>query len=215
MEKNPILEKLEADYPRLASCRESILAAFRLMAKCYDHDGVIYTCGNGGSCSDADHITGELLKGFCRKRPMGAHERQKLQSVACSAEDCELLSEKLQCGLRGISLMVHHAAESAVGNDLGGTLGAAQQLFALGRPGDLLLALSTSGNAENIRYAVSVARLKDIKVIGMTGEDGGCLGRVADVAIRVPESQTYRIQELHLPVYHALCRMIEERYFDR
>ena len=209
------LEVLEQNYPALVGCRDSILAAFALMAECYDHDGVIYTCGNGGSCADADHITGELLKGFCKKRPMSDADRETLRGCCDSLADYELLSNKLQCGLRGISLMAHHAAETAVSNDLGGTLGAAQQLFALGRKGDVMIAISTSGNAENIRYACEVAKLKGIKVIGMTGSKGGKLAELADVVIRVPADQTYRIQEYHLPIYHALCLMIEEKYFDK
>lgn len=207
------LEVLLRNYPQLAGCRADILEAAGLLKECYDRDGVVYTCGNGGSCADADHITGELLKGFCKKRPLSADMRRRLAECSANAEDAALLGGRLQCGLRGISLMSHHAAESAVSNDLGGTLGAAQQLMALGRPGDVLVAISTSGNAENIRYAVAVAHAIGMKVIGMTGRAGGTLGGMADVAIRVPADQTYRIQELHLPVYHALCLMIEEAYF--
>lgn len=207
---NP-LETLIENYPQLAGCRESIEQASLAIIHCYEKGGTLFTCGNGGSCADADHISGELLKGFCRRRPMPSGERAAL--AAQSPEAAEALGGKLQCGLRCISLMNFPGASSAVRNDLGGELDTAQLLYALGRPGDVLLGISTSGNARNVAYAVAIARLKGMAVLGLTGEGGGKLGAQADIAIRVPSRETYRIQEYHLPIYHALCRMVENRFF--
>ena len=167
--------------------------------------------GLGVILPEMTHSSGELLKGFCRKRPMAKEEREAL--AAESPDVSEVLGTKLQRGLRCISLMNFPGAGSAVRNDLGGELDVAQVLYALGRSGDVLLGISTSGNAKNVRYAVAVARLKGMKVLGMTGEGGGTLAQLADVAIRVPSRETYRIQEYHLPIYHALCRMVEDHFF--
>ena len=205
------LEILLQNYPQLADCKADIEHAAQIVVACQEQGGTFFTCGNGGSCADADHISGELLKGFCKKRPMSAEEREAL--AAESPDVAEVLSTRLQRGLRCISLMNFPGAGSAVRNDLGGELDAAQVLYALGRPGDVLLGISTSGNAKNVRYAVAVARLKGMKVLGMTGEGGGTLAQLADVAIRVPSCETYRIQEYHLPIYHALCRMVENHFF--
>ena len=206
-----ILSDLLVRYPQLAVCADSLRAAYRLIAACYERDGFLYVCGNGGSCADSDHITGELLKGFCSLRPLPAEEREKLKTLA--GDDGKMLASTLQCGLRAISLNSHAALTTAVGNDLGDGLGPAQMLQALGRPGDVLLAISTSGNARNLALAGAVAKAKDVKIIGLTGRKGGKLRQAADVCICVPEDETYKIQELHLPVYHALCLMLERRFF--
>ena len=205
------LEILLQNYPQLVDCKADIEKTAHIIIDCQEKGGTLFTCGNGGSCADADHISGELLKGFCRKRPMTDEERVAL--TAESPEVAEMLSSKLQHGLRCISLMNFPGAGSAVRNDLGGELDVVQVLYALGRKGDVLLGVSTSGNAKNVRYAVAVARLKGMKVLGMTGEGGGRLAELADVAIRVPSRETYRIQEYHLPIYHALCRMVENHFF--
>ena len=208
------LDDLEAAFPQIRPLREAITAAYRLLAACYDREGTVFACGNGGSCADADHITGELLKGFCRKRPMTPEEAARLAGCCADAGQAALLSSRLQRGLRAISLMDFPAAASAVTNDLGPDLAQAQLLYALGKPGDVLIGISTSGNAANVAHAVAVAKMKGIAVIGLTGEHGGRLAREADVAIRAPVRQTYRVQECHLPIYHALCRLVEARYFD-
>ena len=205
------LEILLQNYPQLADCKAEIEKSAQIIIDCQEKGGTLFTCGNGGSCADADHISGELLKGFCKKRPMTTEERAAL--AAESPDVSELLSTKLQRGLRCISLMNFPGAGSAVRNDLGGELDVAQVLYALGRKGDVLLGISTSGNAKNVRYAVAVARLKGMKVLGMTGEGGGTLAQLAEVAIRVPSRETYRIQEYHLPIYHVLCRMVEDHFF--
>ena len=206
------LEILLQNYPQLANCDADIEKTAQLIIDCQEKGGTLFTCGNGGSCADADHISGELLKGFCRKRPMTQAEREAL--AAQSPEVAEVLSSKLQRGLRCISLMNFPGAGSAVRNDLGGELDVAQVLYALGRKDDVLLGISTSGNAKNVRYAVAVAKLKGMKVLGLTGEGGGLLAELADVTIRVPSHETYRIQEYHLPIYHALCRMVENHFFS-
>lgn len=205
------VKDLLTHYPELSCVIPSLEAACALLEECYRGGGVLYTCGNGGSCADADHITGELLKGFCNKRPMPAEEAQRLAALA--PEEAPKLSTQLQVGLRAISLMSFGAGTSAAANDLGYELGPAQMLYAMGKPGDVLLALSTSGNALNVRYAIAVARLKNIKVIGFTGDHGGYLAQHSDIAIKAPAKETYRIQEYHLPVYHALCRMVETAFF--
>lgn len=207
------LAELEERYPVLAGCIPSVAAAAALLVECYDEQGCVFACGNGGSCADADHITGELLKGFCRRRPILPQQQAALESTA-PAEDAALLAPRLQRGLRAVSLQHFPAAGSAVANDLDPSMGPAQLLFALGRPGDVFIGISTSGNAKNVRYALDVARMIGMKVIGLTGEGGGFLGEHADVAIKVPEKETYKIQELHLPVYHTLCRMVEDHYFQ-
>ncbi len=206
------LQSLLSRFPELSVCREDIIAAYQILADCYDHGGCVFTCGNGGSAADAEHIVGELLKGFVRKRPLNERDRERF----CAAgQDGALLAERLQYGLRAICLMSQLAINSAVANDLGGELGPAQQLFALAQPGDVLLALSTSGNAANVRYALAVAQQRGLRSIGLTAEGGGQLARLAEVCIRVPCQETYRAQEYHLPIYHCLCIMLEARYFPK
>ena len=151
------------------------------------------------------------MKGFIKKRRLPQEEQDELRKM--DAIDGAYLAEHLQCGLRAVSLMGQEALSSAVGNDLGGDIAPAQQLLGFARPGDVLLGISTSGNARNIALACKVAKLKRLKIIGMTGEGGGKLSSLADVCIKVPAKETYRVQEYHLPIYHALCMMIECRYF--
>ncbi len=212
MKNEDVLQNLFNHYPELQVCESDILKAFDLLADCYDHDGIVYTCGNGGSCADAAHIVGELMKGFVCKRPLPPEEKIRLRQM--DAVDGDYLANHLQRGLRAISLMGQESLSSAVGNDLGGDLPPAQQLIGFARPCDVLWGISTSGNARNIALACKVAKLKRLKIIGMTGEGGGTLATLADVCIRVPSKDTYRVQEYHLPIYHALCMMIEYRYFD-
>lgn len=204
---------LYANYPELKACESDINAAFEMMGDCLAKDGTIYIAGNGGSCADADHISGELLKGFIKKRPLSDADKAAL--VAMDPEEGALLGERLQYGLRGLSLMHLPAPISAVGNDLGNDMYVAQLLLALARPGDVLLGISTSGNAGNIGLATRIARLKGVKVIGLTGSKGGKLKDRSDVCIRVPSDVTFRIQEYHLPVYHALCAELENRFFEK
>ncbi len=212
MESKQILDNLIARYPVLEQCKDDIWNAYVLLAECYKKDGCLFTCGNGGSAADADHIVGEMLKGFVLKRPLPDSDKAILKSYG---EKGAMLADKLQCGLRAINLMAHTAACSAAANDLGGDTGPAQQLNAFGRGGDVLLGISTSGNAENVFLACQVAKLKGMKIIGITGIGGGRLAETADVCITVPEKETYKVQELHLPVYHALCMMVEATFFAK
>jgi len=206
-----ILDNLINRYPILKECQSSIEQSYEILKTCGTENKMIYTCGNGGSASDAEHIVGELLKGFMNKRPMNKNLAQKF--CENNDKDGKLLSENLQCGIRSFCLMSQIGISSAVSNDIGGEFIIAQQLFGLGRKGDVLLALTTSGNARNIELAVKVAHHVGISVIGLTGKSGGILGTLADVCIKVPEVETYKVQELHLPVYHALCQMLEVHFF--
>lgn len=213
MERNvrEILDDLISRYPELECCEGSIAEAYRLIRDCYDRGGKLLAAGNGGSAADSEHIVGELMKGFEKRRPLDAGIRQRIaenmgeggQELACS----------LQRALPAISLTGHTALTTAFGNDVDPDYAFAQQLFGFGRPGDVFLGISTSGNSRNILAAAAVARAAGISVIGLTGRDGGKLKTAADCAIVVPQTETFMIQELHLPVYHALCRMLEETYF--
>lgn len=198
-------------YPVLEPVKEAIFQAYCLLEKCYEGGGKLLIGGNGGSSADSDHIVGELMKGFCKKRQVPEDFAGKLMEA--DKERGKYLAEKLQQGLPAIALTGHTALSTAYLNDVDGLLTIAQQLYGYGKKGDVFLGISTSGNSENILYAAAAARAMEIPVIALTGKDGGRLAEAADVAIIVPEQETYRIQELHLPVYHALCLMLEERFF--
>lgn len=184
---------------------ESVLLSFRLLRRW----GKLLIAGNGGSCADAGHIVGELMKGFKLPRKCSEEFACKLKSI--DKERGDTLSDKLQGGLPAIALTEHQTVNSAYINDVtgGGLLTYAQQVYVYGTNKDVFLGISTSGNAKNVLYASVVARAKGMKVIGLTGEGGGELASFADCMIRVPETETYMIQELHLPVYHCLCLMLE------
>ena len=203
--------ELIARYPALAACGKEIIKATAALITCYEQGGKVLLCGNGGSCADCDHIVGELMKGFLKKRPLSAEEKAEMQR-ACPALHADVLA-KLQCGLPAVSLSALTALNSAFCNDVDPTLIYAQSLLALGKQGDVLLAISTSGNAENIAAAVAVAKARGITVIGLTGEVGGKLAETADIAIRVPERETFKVQELYLPVYHYICAAVEAHFF--
>lgn len=198
-------------YPKLAVCRDDIIKAYELMEECYESDHKLLIAGNGGSAADSEHIAGELMKRFKTPRPVPSEFSQKLKEI--DPERGENLSKNLERGLMAIPLVAHEALTTAYINDVDGLGVFAQQLYGFGRPGDVFLGISTSGNSKNVMSATVVARAIGIKVIGLTGESGGELGTVADVSIRVPETETYMIQELHLPVYHCLCLMLEDRFF--
>ena len=198
-------------YPVLEPVKEAIFQAYCLLEKCYEGGGKLLIGGNGGSSADSEHIVGELMKGFCKKRQVPEDFAGKLMEA--DKERGKYLAEKLQQGLPAIALTGHTALSTAYLNDVDGLLTIAQQLYGYGKKGDVFLGISTSGNSENILYAAAAARAMEIPVIALTGKDGGRRAEAADVAIIVPEQETYRIQELHLPVYHALCLMLEERFF--
>ena len=198
-------------YPVLEPVKEAIFQAYCLLEKCYEGGGKLLIGGNGGSSADIEHIEGERMKGYYKNRQVPEDFAGKLMEA--DKERGKYLAEKLQQGLPAIALTGHTALSTAYLNDVDGLLTIAQQLYGYGKKGDVFLGISTSGNSENILYAAAAARAMEIPVIALTGKDGGRLAEAADVAIIVPEQETYRIQELHLPVYHALCLMLEERFF--
>ena len=198
-------------YPKLAVCKDDIIKAYEIMEEAYENDHKLLIAGNGGSAADSEHIAGELMKRFKTARPVPAEFKEKLLSI--DPVRGENLAKNLERGLMAIPLVAHEALTTAYINDVDGLGIFAQQLYGFGRPGDVFLGISTSGNSKNVMSATVVARALGIKVIGLTGEAGGELAKVADVSIRVPETETYMIQELHLPVYHCLCLMLEDGFF--
>ena len=168
-------------------------------------------CGNGGSAADAEHIVGEMMKGFCLPRRLADDDKARLASVA--SDDTELLATKLQYGLAALSLVSHSALITATANDQDGQLIFAQQAWGIGQDGDVLLAISTSGNSQNVLLASKVARAKNILVVGLTGASGGRLAEICDIAIKVPSDQVAEIQEMHLPIYHHICASVEAHFF--
>ncbi len=211
MSTEEILDKLIKRYPSLEACKEDIRDAGNMIIESYKKSGQLLTCGNGGSSSDAEHIVGELMKSFSKKRPIDSDLADALKSV--SEERGSMMASKLEMGLPAISLNAHSALVSAVSNDIGGDFIFAQQVIGYGRKGDVLLGISTSGNSQNVVDACIVAKAKGVKVITLTGEKGGKMKEFADVAICVPSTCTPDVQEFHLPIYHALCIMVEETFF--
>jgi D-sedoheptulose 7-phosphate isomerase len=206
-----ILDFLIESYPQLEECKTSVHNSAQALIDCYKQHGKLMICGNGGSAADSDHIVGELMKAFKLERPIDYETKKKLAQLF--PEDAEQLSFSLQKALPAISLTGHSALISAISNDVSGDMIFAQQVFGYGEKKDVLIALSTSGNSVNIVNAVKAAKLKGVTTIAMTGILGGKLKSLCDFSITVPETETYRIQELHLPVYHALCAMAENEFF--
>lgn len=198
-------------YPSLQACRADIIATYDVLEDCFSHDGKLLIAGNGGSAADAEHMAGELMKRFRTPRPVPVEFADRLKVI--DPVRGEALSRNLEQCLMAIPLVAHEAMTTAYINDVDGYGVFAQQLYGFGRPGDVFLGISTSGNSRNVLSATVVARALGIKVIGLTGSDGGELAKVADVAVRVPQTETYLIQELHLPVYHCWCMMLEEHFF--
>ena len=205
------IDTLLTRYPALSVCHDDIIKAYEIMEEAYVSDHKLLIAGNGGSAADSEHIAGELMKRFKTPRPVPQSFADKLVSI--DPVRGENLSKNLERGLMAIPLVAHEALTTAYINDVDGLGVFAQQLYGFGRPGDVFLGISTSGNSKNVMSATVVARALGIKVIGLTGAKGGELAKVADVCIRVPEDETYMIQELHLPVYHCLCLMLEDRFF--
>lgn len=204
---NLLLER----YPALSGIRQSIVDAYLVLEECYENGGKLLVAGNGGSAADAEHIAGELMKRFKLQRPVSAAYAQRL--IAIDPARGPGLARNLERSLPAIPLVAHEALTTAYINDVDGLGVFAQQLLGFGKAGDVFLGISTSGNSKNIMNATVVARASGMKVIGLTGKTGGELAAVSDVAIKVPETETYMIQELHLPVYHCLCLMLEDRFF--
>lgn len=211
MNSEDIVENLVQHYPSLEICKESVGKAGEVMVECYQNEGKLLICGNGGSASDSDHIVGELMKSFSKKRRVtDALEKKLLES---SKERGAILAAKLERGLPAISLSAHGGLISAISNDIGGDFIFAQQVLGYGRKNDILLAISTSGNSVNVIDACITAQALGMKVIGLLGETGGKIKSLCDVAICVPATNTAVVQEYHLPVYHALCIIVEETFF--
>ena len=205
------IELLMERYPTLEVCKQDIINAYLIMEDCYERGGKLLVAGNGGSAADSEHIAGELMKRFKIQRPVSDEYAKKL--VEIDPERGPDLAKNLERSLMAIPLVAHEALTTAYINDVDGLGVFAQQLMGFGREGDVFLGISTSGNSKNIMNATVVARASGIKVIGLTGAKGGELETVSDVAIKVPETETYVIQELHLPVYDCLCLKLEDRFF--
>lgn len=211
MKQYTILNDLLSRYPLLKVCEERIEKSFLLLKQSYTDGGKLLICGNGGSAADAEHIVGELMKGFKSPRLLDEASQQKLKDI--DKEEGSLLAENLQGALPAIALDGHPALTTAYINDCNPLLCFAQQVNGYGREGDVLIGISTSGNSQNVIYAAVTAKAKGMKVVGLTGAKDSKLSELADVCIQVPETETYKIQELHLPVYHCLCLMLEEEFF--
>ena len=203
-----IFRRLLKRYPELEACASEIYAAAEILKNAARRGNKFLICGNGGSAADADHISGELLKSFCKKRPVDKELAEKLKKLDSEAGGD--LAAKLQGGIPVIALTFHNALSTAFGNDVDPVLAFAQQCYVFGKEGDVFWGLSTSGNAKNVYSAALVAKAQGLKLIGMTGQGGGKLKTICDVCIGVPRLETYEVQELHLPVYHALCLYLEE-----
>ena len=190
-----ILKELMERYPVLMPVKEDIFKTYEILRDAFLQDGTLLIAGNGGSCADSEHIVGELIK-------------------EAEPELGEELAKRLQGALPAIALTGHPALSTAFLNDVDGSMGFAQQVYGYGRKGDVFLGITTSGNSKNILYAAAVAKAAGLKVIGLTGRDGGRLKAMTDACIVVPEQETFKIQEFHLPVYHALCLMLEEYFYE-
>lgn len=205
------IELLVSRYPVLEGCEDSIVQAYFVLEKSYADDHKLLVAGNGGSAADAEHIVGELMKGFKLSRKLDSQMSQKL--IEGNEELGKTLAENLQGALPAIALDGHPALSTAYMNDCEPLLCFAQQVNGYGMAGDVFLGISTSGNSKNILYAAVTARAKGMPVIGLTGAKNSKLENLSDVCIKVPQTETYMIQELHLPVYHCLCLMLEDRFF--
>ena len=207
-----VLHNLCDKYPDLAGCIPDIEAAVTLLDVSFRNGGKLLLCGNGGSAADCEHIVGELMKGFMSKRSLPDNLKQRLRSFF--PDEGDILYDNLQGALPAISLVSHSALFTAYANDVSAEMVFAQQVYGYGRTGDVLLGLTTSGNSPNIIRAMQVAKATGVKTIALTGRAGGRVKLLCDVCIRVPYDSTPDIQERHLPIYHAICMMLEEAFFS-
>ena len=208
-----LLNDLIRRYPGIVDLKEDVRTTYEIILESLKKGGTVFTCGNGGSASDSEHIAGELLKGFILKRELKDELKKELSDKF--GEDGFKLASKLQYGLRAISLTSHPAFITAFANDVDANLIFAQQLFGLGRKGDVLIAISTSGNSANIYNCILTASIMGVKTVLLTGKSGGRCCALADVALKIPETEAYKIQEYHLPIYHTLCLMIEDYFYGK
>lgn len=207
------IELLIKRYPCLDIIKQDIIKAYFIMEECYQNKGKLLVAGNGGSAADSEHIAGELMKRFKIPRPVSDEFASRLKEI--DPVRGAQLAENLECCLMAIPLVSHEALTTAYTNDVDGNSVFAQQLFGFGREGDVFLAISTSGNSRNVISAAVAARAMGIKVIGLSGMAGGELDKMADVCVKVPETETYMVQELHLPIYHCWCLMLEDSFFGK
>jgi D-sedoheptulose 7-phosphate isomerase len=205
------LQQLTDRYPSLSGIGDNIYKAYELLVQTFQSGGKLLAAGNGGSAADSEHIVGELMKSFVKKRKLPDEYVSRLEKI--NPEFARYLAPRLQPGLPAIALTGHNCLASACINDIDGHITFAQQVYGYGKSGDVFLGISTSGNAKNVVYAAAAAKAKDMNVIALTGGSGGELSKLADISIIAPETETYKIQELHLPIYHALCLMVEEHFF--
>lgn len=206
-----VLPELLARYPELDECIPDIDEAFQILTECFENGGKLLICGNGGSAADCEHLVGELMKGFLSKRPLAAEERSSL--LDAFPDEGEYLADRLQGALPAISLVSQIGLITAYANDVAADMIYAQQVFGYGKPGDALIAISTSGNSRNVLNAARVARSRGLATVGFSGRSGGEMADLCDVVVKVPEDDTVKIQERHLPIYHALCSMLEQAFF--
>jgi D-sedoheptulose 7-phosphate isomerase len=205
------LQQLIERYPSLESVKPEINTAFTVLAETFAKGGKLLIAGNGGSAADAEHIVGELMKSFVKKRKLPDTFVTNIKDI--DTEIAQYICPHLEPGLPAIALTGHNSLNTATINDVDGVITFAQQVYGYGKEGDILLAISTSGNSKNILYAAATAKAKKLKVIALLGGNGGKLKHLADFSIVVPETEPYKVQELHLPVYHCLCLMLEEHFF--
>jgi D-sedoheptulose 7-phosphate isomerase len=208
---NPFLAKLIDTYPDLEICLPAIERAAELLLNCYRQGGKLLVCGNGGSAADSEHIVGELMKGYLRRRPLPPAARQQL--LDAFPESGNYLADHLQGALPAISLASQTALLTAYANDVAADMIFAQQVYGYGAPGDVLLGISTSGNSRNVVQAVQVARAFGLRTLGFTGQSGGLLRSICEVMVCVPREEVAAVQELQLPIYHALCALVEAEFF--
>ena len=206
-----IYNELLVRYPELESCKDAVLSSITTLIDSFQNGHKMLVCGNGGSAADSEHIVGELMKGF--KLPRRMDEKTQARMRAMFPEEADGMIRNLQGAVPAISLVSQTALMTAFSNDQAAQYVFAQQVMGYGEPGDVLLAISTSGNSENILHAARVAKLRGVSVIGLTGESGGKLKALSDITICAPSSVTYQIQEYHLPIYHCLCACVENEIF--
>lgn len=214
MVSSDTIQELFIRYPALECIRQEIEKSFLLLCDIYTRGKKVLIAGNGGSASDAEHIVGELMKGFCKTRPLSKEIVDALSNTIPS-DTLQYYTSNLQQPLEAISLVSQSALITAFANDVHPDFIYAQQVLGYGKKDDMLIVLSTSGNSKNIVHAVYVAKALGVKTIAFTGKDGGAIKDIVDVAIVVPAQTTLEIQELHLPIYHALCKGIEENFFEK
>lgn len=202
-----LFHELFQRYPCLEECKNEIYNAFTAMTQSLKNGGKLLCCGNGGSAADCDHFVGELMKGFLKKRSLSAEEKAEF--------DDSFVADNLQKGLPAISLCAHSALMTAFENDAVPSLVFAQQVYAYAKKGDILLCFSTSGNSENVVYAAEAARAAGAISIAITGRKESSLSNICDICIRLPETETFKIQELTLPVYHCIAAMLEDYFFEK